>query len=119
MLIKDLQDCEQFRSGDNSYIREMLHPDKDGVNFRYSIAQAEVLPDETTVPHRMKTSEVYYILEGEGIMSIDGETDQVRPGQAVYIPPHSTQFIRNSGDTSLKFICIVDPAWRREDEEVL
>ena len=52
-------------------------------------------------------------------MSIDGETARVRPGQAIYIPPHAVQFIRNTGSVDLVFLCIVDPAWRVEDEEVL
>jgi mannose-6-phosphate isomerase-like protein (cupin superfamily) len=64
----------------------------------------------------LKTSEVYYILSGTGEMYIDGETQPVEPGDAVYIPPHAKQFIRNSGIEPLVFICIVEPAWRKEDE---
>jgi mannose-6-phosphate isomerase-like protein (cupin superfamily) len=52
-------------------------------------------------------------------MHIDDETEKVSPGQAVYIPPDARQFINNSGLSDLKFLCIVDPAWRKEDEEVL
>jgi mannose-6-phosphate isomerase-like protein (cupin superfamily) len=36
----------------------------------------------------------------------------------VYIPPGAEQHIRNTGAGDLKFLCIVDPAWRAEDEEV-
>jgi len=28
------------------------------------------------------------------------------------------QYIENTGDSDLKFLCIVDPAWREENEEV-
>jgi mannose-6-phosphate isomerase-like protein (cupin superfamily) len=28
------------------------------------------------------------------------------------------QYIENTGVSVLKFLCIVDPAWRKEDEEV-
>jgi mannose-6-phosphate isomerase-like protein (cupin superfamily) len=31
----------------------------------------------------------------------------------------AAQCITNSGNTDLKFICIVDPAWCAKDEEVL
>jgi mannose-6-phosphate isomerase-like protein (cupin superfamily) len=51
-------------------------------------------------------------------MYIDDEIQQVEPGDAVYIPPNAKQFIRNSGVEPLVFICIVDPAWRKEDETV-
>ena len=119
MFIKDLQDCEEFFAGDNTILRELLHPDKADLNLRYSLAHAMLKPGKTSQPHKLKTSEVYYILEGEGIMHINHETAKVFPRQAVYIPPDSRQFIHNSGNSDLKFLCIVDPAWRKEDEEVL
>lgn len=118
MYIKDLKNCEEFTAGDNSILRELLHPDKASLDLRYSLAHAVVKPGQTTAPHRIRNSEVYYILEGEGIMTIDGETEKVHPGQAIYIPPRGRQFIYNCGNTNLIFLCIVDPAWRKEDEEV-
>jgi mannose-6-phosphate isomerase-like protein (cupin superfamily) len=118
MLIKDLENCDEFIAGDNSVLRQLLHPDTPDITCRYSLAHAAVKPGHTTTPHRLKTSEVYYILEGQGLMSIDGESEAVRPGQAIYIPPRATQHIENTGNSDLKFLCIVDPAWREEDEEV-
>jgi mannose-6-phosphate isomerase-like protein (cupin superfamily) len=119
MFLRDLKDCEEFIAGDNCALREILHPDKEDLSLRYSLAHAVVKPGDTTWLHRLRTSEVYYIVEGEGIMHIDNESAAVRPGSTVYIPPKSAQSITNSGKTDLKFICIVDPAWRKEDEEVL
>ena len=119
MYIKDLQNCEEFIAGDNTILRELLHPDKAALDLRYSLAHARIKPGKTSYAHKLKTSEVYYILEGEGIMYIGDESEKVFPGQAVYIPPNKKQFIRNSGDSDLIFLCIVDPAWREEDEEVL
>ncbi len=97
MLIKDLKKCEEFIAGDNTILRELLHPDKEVLNLRYSLAHAVVKPGETSYRHKLKTSEVYYILEGEGIMHIDNESAKVLPGQAVYILPNSLQCIKNIG----------------------
>jgi mannose-6-phosphate isomerase-like protein (cupin superfamily) len=119
MLVVDLKECAEFVAGDNTILREVLHPAKQEVSLRYSLAHATVRPGEVSLPHRLATSEVYYILEGKGIMHIDGEQAEVGPGHSVYIPPHGVQSIRNTGKTDLKFLCIVDPAWRAEDEEVL
>lgn len=119
MFIKRLHDCPEFIAGDNTILRELLHPAKADLALRYSLAHAVLKPGEASRPHRLETSEVYYILEGGGEMHIDAESEPVRPGDAVYIPPHSVQYIRNTSDTELKFLCIVDPAWRKEDEEVL
>lgn len=119
MLIRNLKDCAEFISGDGCVLREILHPDKMDLKLGYSLAHAIVHPGDITLPHRLKTSEVYYIIEGEGVMHIDQETALVRAGATVYIPPKAVQYIQNSGKTDLVFLAIVDPAWRVEDEEVL
>jgi mannose-6-phosphate isomerase-like protein (cupin superfamily) len=118
MLIQRLHDCPEFLAGDSTRLRELLHPDKQDVALRYSLAHATVPPGRSSLKHRLATSEVYYILEGEGDMHIGSETARVRPGDAVYIPPRTTQWIENAGAAELRFICIVDPAWRVEDEVV-
>lgn len=118
MLIKDLQHCQEIIAGDQTILRELLHPGKADLQIRYSLAHAMVRPGQSSLPHKLKTSEVYYILQGQGIMHVDEESAEVHSGQAVYIPPNSTQYIKNTGTFDLKFLCIVDPAWRPEDEEV-
>lgn len=120
MFIRDYDDCEQFVAADSAVLREFLHPDKHPLQIGYSLAHAVVAPGEETVPHRLKeSSEVYFIVEGRGVMNIDGRSEPVSAGQAVYIPPGAKQFIRNTSGSDLVFLCIVDPAWREEDEEVL
>ena len=119
MLVRRLDDCEEFIAVDGSRLRELLHHDKQDLRLGYSLARALAAPGMTTIPHRLNRSEVYYIVSGRGTMHIDGESEPVGPGAAVYIPPGSTQFIENTGDAELEFICIVDPAWRPEGEEVL
>jgi len=119
MIIKDLKNCVKFIAGDSTILRELLHPDKADLHLRYSLAHARVKPGKTSYPHQLKSSEVYYILEGEGTMHIGNESADVRSNQAVYIPPNTKQYIQNTGINDLVFLCIVDPAWRLEDEEVL
>jgi mannose-6-phosphate isomerase-like protein (cupin superfamily) len=118
MFIRRLSDSPEFTAGDNCRLREILHPDKEDLVLRYSLAHAVVAPGQTTWLHRLRTSEVYYVLSGEGVMRIDGETSAVGPGDTVYIPPRAEQCIHNPGTSDLVFLCIVDPAWRKEDEEV-
>lgn len=106
-------------AADETILREPIHPAKADLALRYSIVHAIVKPHKRSLLHRLKTSEVYYILEGEGIMHIDDEAEQVGPDDTIYIPPNGKQSIENTGDRELKFLAIVDPAWRPEDEEVL
>jgi mannose-6-phosphate isomerase-like protein (cupin superfamily) len=119
MFVRDIDDCPEITAGDNTRLRELFNPLKDDLDLRYSLAVARVEPGGTTFLHRLKTSEVYYILEGEGEMNIDGERRRVGRGQAIYIPPRSEQQITNTGDGDLVFVCIVDPAWRAEDEALV
>jgi mannose-6-phosphate isomerase-like protein (cupin superfamily) len=119
MIIKDLAKCKHIQAADNTFICEFLHPGREKLDLPYSIAHAILQPGAASLPHRLKTStEVYFILMGEGEMHIDSERSMVRAGQAVLIPPGSWQNIRNTGDTILKFICIVSPFWRKDDEEI-
>lgn len=119
MFLSKLTGCPEFISGDGAILRELLHPDKADLALRYSLAHAVIPPGTTSFPHVLKTSEVYYIISGVGEMHINDEKEIVKPGTAVYIPPDAVQYIHNPGAEDLVFICIVDPAWRAEDERVL
>ncbi len=119
MLLRKLQDCAEFVAGDATFLREILHPDKLDARIRYSLAHGYIRPGESSVPHLLKTSEVYYIIDGQGVMHIDEEAASVGPGDTIYVPPGGKQHLENTGSANLVFLCIVDPAWRIEDEEVL
>ena len=73
MFIKDLKNSKEFIAGDDTILRELLHPEKEDLKIHYSLAHAVVKPGETSKPHTLKTSEVYYILEGQGIKNNDFE----------------------------------------------
>ena len=119
MLIKDVSTCREIIAGDNSILRELISPQTDGVKISYSMARAIVKPGRTTRNHKLKSSETYFVLKGEGVMYVDSEQAVVKAGQLVYIPSLSEQKIRNTGNDDLVFLCIVDPAWKPEDEEIL
>lgn len=118
MLIRKLLDCPEFIAGDGTRLRELLHPDKQAIALRYSLAHAIVPVGQVSTPHALTTSEVYYILSGQGNMTISEEVRPVEPGDTVYIPPNARQYIRNTGTVPLVFICMVDPAWQQADETI-
>ena len=119
MLIKKLKDCAEITAGDRTRLRELLHPARDAVAIRYSLAVARLAPGKQSQAHRLSTAEVYYLVRGSGVMHIGDEAAEVVAGDAVYIPPESVQWFENTGEEEIEFICIVDPAWRPEDEQVL
>ena len=119
MFIRNLKNCDTFLAADTAILKELLHPDKQNIDIRYSLAHAIVKPGQKTKPHRLKTTEVYYLIKGTGIMYINEDKKKVNKGCAIYIPPHATQCIENIGKSDLVFFCIVDPAWRESDKEIL
>lgn len=119
MFIRNLNDCQEFISGDGAILREIVNAAKEKFDFNYSLAHAIVKPGITTKPHKLKSSETYYIIQGQGIMYIDGSSKEVSSGSFINIPPLSVQYIKNSGTSDLVFLCIVEPSWKKEDEIVL
>jgi mannose-6-phosphate isomerase-like protein (cupin superfamily) len=118
MLIHRLADCSEFVAGDRTVLRELLNPDKHPVAARYSVAHASLAQGLSSQLHSLKTTEVYFILRGRGRMEIDAQSLEVGPGDLVYIPPLAAQRITSIGTEPLEFLCIVDPAWRAEDEVI-
>jgi len=119
MKIKNIKDCRQFIANDYSKLREIFNPRKERLKLNYSLAYAKVEPHKKTLKHRLKYTEVYFILKGRGIMHINRQKKIVKSGDTIYIPPDSVQFIENKGRTPLKFLCIVDPAWEQKCEEIM
>jgi mannose-6-phosphate isomerase-like protein (cupin superfamily) len=116
MFVSSLSNCKEFIAGDNTHLRELLHPAKQPLAIHYSLAHARLAPGEISLKHRLRTSEVYYILAGQGRMHVNDEVRLVGPGDAVYIPPDASQYIESLGPEEVTFLCIVDPAWKSEDE---
>ena len=119
MLIRKLNDITPFVAGDKSWLREILHPDKHSIDIRCSLAWASVKPQHETRPHKLEHAEVYHIINGRGRIHINDETKDVVETDTIYVPPQAIQFIKNTGQIDLEFICIVDPAWQANIESVV
>jgi len=109
----------EFLAGDHTILRELLHPAKSGAKVGYSLAHGTLAPGTRSKRHRLRSAEVYYFIAGRGTFRIGEESAPISPGTAVYVPAGAAQWVENTGTTTLEFLCLVDPAWRSEDEEVL
>ncbi len=120
MLIRKLKNIPEIIAGDKTKLKELLHPNRDyPFSGKYSLAHAIVSTGESSVKHELSSSEVYYILKGQGEMYIDNEFLVVETGDCFEIPPNSVQWIKNVGQIDLEFLCIVNPAWTESDEIIL
>ncbi|HEY6639726.1 MAG TPA: cupin domain-containing protein [Nitrospiraceae bacterium] len=114
-----LAERPEFLAGDHTVLRELLHPAKQPLALGYSLAHGILASGARSKWHRLTSSEVYYIIAGQGRLTVDDTVVSVEPGSVVYVPPGGKQFLENNGPTAIEFLCLVDPAWRPEDEEVL
>jgi mannose-6-phosphate isomerase-like protein (cupin superfamily) len=119
MLRKTLPECREFLAGDHTVLRELLHPAKQAVKLGYSLAHGTLAAGQRSKRHVLASSEVYYFIAGSGRMTVDADTCMVQAGSMVYVPPGGQQSLENTGSTAVEFLCLVDPAWRPEDETVL
>lgn len=61
-------------------------------------------------PHTHKVQEqIYHVLDGEGLMELDGVRHVVRPQDYIFIPPGVEHAIYNSGLKDLVFMVITSP----------
>ena len=58
-------------------------------------------------PHQHEDVEhVYFILSGVGIAMVGDEEQEVKEGDAIYMPPRLTHAMRNTGTYPLRFLAI-------------
>lgn len=109
------RDAEPFTTADGSTIRELLnviHPP----TRNQSLAEATLHAGAATVRHYHRVAEeIYFILEGGGLMEIDGVVRPVGPGDAILIPPGARHEITAGADAPLRFLCACAPPYRHED----
>ena len=116
MIVKKIEEIDAITGQEGTQIRQIFSPNETDDLIRYSIAHCTINPGKSSRPHTMKTSEMYYIMQGNGIMRVGEQQKQVKQNDVIFIPPMSKQFLENNGDTQLVVLCIVDPAWKQEDE---
>jgi mannose-6-phosphate isomerase-like protein (cupin superfamily) len=114
-----LSDRPEFLAGDHTRLREIFHPAKHQVKLGYSLAHGTLRPGQRSKQHVLKSSEVYYFIAGQGRFLIDGQEVEIEAGTTVYVPAGGEQSLENTGDREIEFLCLVDPAWKEEDEQVL
>lgn len=66
----------------------------------------EIAPGGELALHRHPPLELYYFLEGTGVVTLGAEDHRVQPGSTVYIPGGTAHRIRNDGASPLKLFYV-------------
>lgn len=72
-----------------------LHPWKDVVDTPFGSAWAVVAPGETSERHMHHEHETWIAMEGRGVVSVDGMSHEIGPGDEIYMPPFARHAIHN------------------------
>lgn len=78
--------------------REMKEATDGG--FLELVNEFEVAGGGMVDPHSHPTHEFYYVLNGRGIMTIEGEDREIAQGDLVHIPPDAVHTLRPVSDNA-------------------
>ncbi len=113
MIVENLKAQAPFTTKDGSTIRSILDRTNSPVQLQ-SLAEASLPKGCSTQNHFHKMSEeIYFLLEGEGIITLDGESRPVIHGDAILIPPGAWHTI--TAKTDLRFLCCCAPPYAHDD----
>ena len=115
MDVKNLSEVPSFITVDGSEIRELLAHRNSAIRNQ-SLAEARIPVGGSTLEHyHPKCEEIYYITHGVGKMRIENETRDVKPGDAIAIPPRLKHKIWNTGKEVLHLLCCCAPCYEHND----
>ena len=115
MDVKNIADVPAFITKDGSEIRELLAYRNSGI-VNQSLAEARVPVGSSTQEHyHPKTEEIYFITHGQGRMRIESEEQEVKPGDAIAIPPGKKHKLWNTGNETLTLLCCCAPCYEHSD----
>lgn len=110
MNLQSLDRAEPFTTKDGSTIRELHH------TAVQSLAEAVLEPGQATQRHyHERSEEIYLVTKGTGELEVAGETREVRPGEAILIPPGAWHTLENDGTSELTILCMCSPPYSDED----
>ena len=79
----------------------------------------EMTPGGKQHLHQHPAEQSYHIISGEGLMSVGGESQQVKQGDTVFIPSDTSHGLVNDGPGVLVYLSAGSPPFGRDDEKSL
>ncbi|HTP94675.1 MAG TPA: cupin domain-containing protein [Burkholderiales bacterium] len=95
---------------EGAYSKMLVCPDNSAArHLDYRISSYQ--PKACVYPHAHRVQEqIYHVLEGEGLMEIDGQRTVVRRHDVIFLAPGVEHAIYNTGFQDLIFLVVTAPA---------
>jgi len=84
-----------------------------------SVQISEVPVGSSQPLHNHEPEQCYYIIEGKGLMIVEGESKKVIAGDAVYVPSNSKHGIKNISNIVLEYLTVNSPVFSKKYENTL
>jgi len=98
----------------NQILREVISLPK------VSMAHVTMNPGNVSLWHQhSKMSEIYFILEGDGILYYGNKSIKAERGTYLMIPPKTPHKLRNTGSSDLEHLVLAIPPFNPNDVELL
>jgi mannose-6-phosphate isomerase-like protein (cupin superfamily) len=118
MLVVNRRDSKILRTPHGSEIRPLIDRTTSPITG-CSLAEETLPPGASVTPHHHEVlEEVYYIIEGTGVMTIGDERREVGEGDTIYIPKNHRHTLTNTGETPMRLLLVCGPAFYFEDHHV-
>lgn len=113
MMKNPIPTPKSYVTKDGSVIRELLHPSfLPGLGM--SLAEAVVEAGQSTERHfHMTFDEIYYCLEGAGVLYVNDAPHPFSPGSYHLMPKGSFHFL--TATTKLRLLCVCCPGYTHEE----
>jgi len=99
-LVKNVNDCETYFVRENTSIT--IHISKSDNIDSMSICTEELLPDYSIPVHKhLYADEIFHIISGSGIFTLDNEEIQINSGGSAFVPKDTWHGLKNTGSESL------------------
>ena len=95
----------QMEGARGCQVRWLLGPSDGTPNF--AMREFEVAPEGFTPRHSHPYEHEVFVLEGEGVVFEGDHQHTLRAGDVVFVAPNEVHQFRNTGQTTLKFLCLV------------
>lgn len=109
MKIVSLESCEPMpvnMAGVRDAVKQVPIGKADGAP-NFSIRVFTIQPGGYTPHHSHDSEHLNYILEGSGEVLDGDQARAIQPGDYILVKPHEKHQYRNTGETPLKFMCMV------------
>ena len=114
MITRNVEDEEvkaTFYQAHGGALARMIitSPDLRGMDF---LAHAILAPGKEIEAHVDPYEEIYFVLEGMGLMMVGDESREVGPMDATYLPARVPHALRNTGTQDLIILVVAAPPIR-------